>query len=177
MAKAEEKDTGPVEVIASQLGEYGKTERYVGERFHVARAEHVSKRWMIRADDESRKDEIKRLELEFKQGPGRLRQQDVSQAQMLAEVAQSGGALAALRAENAQLKAEIAELKGAVKDAKGKAAAVGGGSAGGEDAPGAGGEASTTRAGGQVTEGDVAGGDADDQPTRTAPTRRRRSAS
>jgi hypothetical protein len=100
-------------VVARQQGHYGQKPRYPGERFAIQKRSHFSKRWMLDPDDPAAAQELKSLERKFQaERPNSSRKADVSDETLLQELAASGGALAALRAENAQLKQRIKELEG-----------------------------------------------------------------
>jgi hypothetical protein len=97
-------------VIATQPGLYGDKPRYPGERFVIANVAAFSKRWMLDPKDPDNADRVRSLEAEYvaQHGP---KKRDISDEQLLAEVAQSGGQLTALRAENLKLKERIRDLE------------------------------------------------------------------
>lgn len=101
----------PKLVVATGPGHYGNTMRYVGERFAISDEAHFSKRWMIYADDPTRADELAALERDFRQYSRTSRTaQDVTDQQLLSEIAEAGGVSAMLTEENRQLKASVAKL-------------------------------------------------------------------
>lgn len=97
-------------VVAKERGTYGTTIRVPGERFAITKKQHFSKRWMFDTKDKDAAEEIRILERAYKATQGD-RARDVSDEQLEAEVAEAGGALQALRAENKRLKAQIKKLE------------------------------------------------------------------
>lgn len=95
----------PMIVVAKEVGYYGNKIRAVGERFAISKPDHFSKRWML----DPKKDDTRSVEAQYSV-PERKR--DITDEQMLAELADSAGAVAALRKENAMLKEQIRTLKG-----------------------------------------------------------------
>lgn len=108
---------GPMIVVAKSAGYYGDKPRQAGERFAIKTARHFSKNWMA----DPSKEETGHLEAQYT-SPGRTR--DVSDEQLLSEVADAVGAVAALREENARLKQRIRKLEQEIAHAEERAAAA-----------------------------------------------------
>lgn len=95
----------PMIVVAKEVGYYGNKIRAVGERFAISNPAHFSKKWML----DPKKDDTRSVEAQYS-APERKR--DITDEQMLAELADSAGAVAALRKENAMLKEQIRTMQG-----------------------------------------------------------------
>lgn len=107
MAKAKD---GPMVVIATGEGHYGDKTRYVGERFAITDPKHFSTRWMVDPNDPKSAAEVKSLERKYgERFPAKTR--DITDEQLLAEIALTQGAATALRAENIKLKEKVRELE------------------------------------------------------------------
>lgn len=170
MAKSKQKTV----VVARLTGYYGDTIRERGERFGLRKPSDFSEKWMVDPNDPKQAEEARLLGLEFKaNNPTRVT--DVSDDVIMSEVAQSGGALAALDQKNKALQRQVEELKAQLvnKEGANDDAGTSESDLGSEDA--AGGES-----GKEPSEGDGRGdtgpekSDGGDE-TRTRPTRRRRS--
>lgn len=96
-------------VVAKSRGYYGEKSRAPGERFAIASAEQFSPRWMVTPDKMTAED--KATEAAYVSTNTRARERNITDAQLLAEVAQSSGLTAVLRTENMQLKTRIKELE------------------------------------------------------------------
>jgi hypothetical protein len=107
-----EKPAGePVVVVAMKRGFYNGKTRYEGERFAITDEAAFSKKWMAKPDDPAVQEEVRVLETSYKQTRAREATRDITDEQLLAEIAQSSGVVAALRLENAQLKEDNRALR------------------------------------------------------------------
>lgn len=178
MARTEKSDEALI-VVAKKQGYYGDKTRYVGERFVITSRKHFADVWMLEAGKPADAEEVAALERAFAERfPSRKR--DISDEKLLAEVVQTSGVIAAVRAENLKLKDEIASLKRENHALKATIAGLeaGGATEAGEEptAEGAGSDAGDavesedTVGGAGAYEGDAAG---DDEP-RPEERRRRR---
>lgn len=142
----------PMVVVATQTGFYANKVRYEGERFAIDNPQAFSAAWMVDPNAADAEDTA-RIEADYASRHARPGSRDISDAALLAEIAQSGGRAEALRVENIQLKGKISELQGQLDQllagAKGSRAGAGvragtGGEAGGGPAT----EGAETDAGG-----------------------------
>lgn len=100
-------------VVAVKRGYYGGKTRYEGERFAIASPTDFSKNWMVDTSGSGLNRDVQALEQTFKSANAtRSSGRSISDEQLLAEIGQSAGVAASLRAENIQLKEKISELTG-----------------------------------------------------------------
>jgi len=100
-------------VVAVKRGYYGGKTRYEGERFAIASPTEFSKNWMVDASGPGLNRDVQALEQTYKTANAmRASSRTITDEQLLAEISQSAGVAASLRAENIQLKEKISELTG-----------------------------------------------------------------
>lgn len=107
-------------VVAKSRGYYGEKPRYEGERFAITDKAHFSSRWMIDPNSTDYTSDIKAMEQNFANTRGKPAARSISDEQLLAEVTQSAGVVAGLRAENLKLKEEVSHLKEQISALQGK---------------------------------------------------------
>lgn len=99
-------------VVATQTGFYGNTVRYEGERFAISGRAAFASTWMVdpHAEDANAA-RIAKIEAEYASRNARPGRGGISDDQLLAEIAMSGGRAEALRLENVQMKGKLDELQ------------------------------------------------------------------
>jgi hypothetical protein len=103
----------PMIVVAISQGYYGEKIRYEGERFALKEAAHFSARWMVDPNGSDFTSAHRALEQSYKlANETASTRKGISDEQLLAEVTQSSGVIAGLRAENLQLKEKVSALQG-----------------------------------------------------------------
>ncbi len=104
----------PMIVVATHRGYYGEKIRYEGERFALKDHAHFSPRWMVDPAGDKYTETHKAAEQAFAASTATQRKQGVTDEQLIAEVTQSSGVVAGLRAENLKLKEENRALRAKV---------------------------------------------------------------
>lgn len=102
----------PMIVLAIARGYYGGKSRSEGERFAITEKDHFSKRWMVDPNGSDFTSAHRAMEASYVSTANRPLNRGVTDEQLLAEVTQSAGVVAGLRAENLQLKEKIGALQG-----------------------------------------------------------------
>jgi len=110
----------PIVVVATQKGYYGNTVRHEGERFAINSPADFAATWMVEPAKAKDLRELVKLEADFRARHARPGRGDISDAQLLSEIAQSGGRLEALRQENLSLKAKVKTLEGTISELTGQ---------------------------------------------------------
>jgi hypothetical protein len=99
-------------VLAIGRGYYGGKSRVEGERFAISDKEHFSKRWMVDPSGSDFTSAHRAMEMSYMATSNRPLNRGITDEQLLAEVTQSAGVVAGLRAENLQLKEKVSALQG-----------------------------------------------------------------
>lgn len=102
----------PMIVVATLKGYYGDKTRYPGERFAIADGSLISTRWMVDPSGPDYTSDHRAMEAAYAATSGKGSTRTVTDEQLIAEVTQSSGVIAGLRAENLQLKEKISALEG-----------------------------------------------------------------
>lgn len=102
----------PLVVVAIHKGYYGDKTRYPGERFAIADARMISTRWMVDPNGSDYTSDHRAMEAAYAAANSRGSTRTVTDEQLIAEVAQSSGVIAGLRAENLMLKEKVSALQG-----------------------------------------------------------------